>query len=443
MAVSLSLILTASGLAYYLIQPTIIGGGTWNPGKESKVYTSHDPLWIEGDANFTATAALEGWLGNGTPENPFIIDGLEIARIWGTIGDEGNCIFINNTRVSFTITNCNLTGAGCHMMGTVFAGITLQNVSSGLIINNIFQGNEVGILLQDSHSNTVVNNSYTNNMCGIHLDESSSNNMTNNTCNDSSYGISLWESDSNTLANNTCNNNYYAGIIFHEPGMLSHSGESHLNTVVNNSCNNNEVGISIKGSNSNTIMNNTCSNNNEAGIYLRNVTNSEVVINTCNKNDIGISLEGSDSNTLTNNTCKSNDIGILIEKTMAHYETELEGVSYQYWKGSDSNTLANNTCNNNDVGIAIHESRYNTIVLNSCNYNRIGIFLGSGCRDSNIVVYNTCLGNTENDIADEDMFSEPEDLELPVESMFMGLITFVVITLFVGLMVGKRVSKEE
>ena len=41
-------------------------------------YTPHNPILINGDSEFNSTAQAEGWLGNGTTSNPFVISGLEI-----------------------------------------------------------------------------------------------------------------------------------------------------------------------------------------------------------------------------------------------------------------------------------------------------------------------------------------------------------------------------
>ena len=109
MAVSLTLILTTSGLAYYLMQPTIIGGIP-DPWEGPEVLIPHGAIAIDGDADFTATALLEGWPGDGSPEDPYIIDGLDIDLTITT--PALHCISISNTRVSFIISTCNLTGAG-------------------------------------------------------------------------------------------------------------------------------------------------------------------------------------------------------------------------------------------------------------------------------------------------------------------------------------------
>ncbi|MHA2360169.1 MAG: hypothetical protein ACXAB5_07835, partial [Candidatus Thorarchaeota archaeon] len=100
MAVGLSLILTTSLMSYLMLPPALPPAlpPIELPPTPLQL-TPHGTIVIDGDANFTATALLEGWPGNGSPEDPFIIDGLEIDRG----GEVGHCISIINTRVSFII----------------------------------------------------------------------------------------------------------------------------------------------------------------------------------------------------------------------------------------------------------------------------------------------------------------------------------------------------
>jgi len=95
--------------------------------------TPHAPIFIDGDANFSDTASAEGWSGNGSEGDPYIIDGLTIDRG----GSAGDCISISNTRVNFTISNCNLTGASVNPG----AGIYLDNVTHGEITGNLIHNN--------------------------------------------------------------------------------------------------------------------------------------------------------------------------------------------------------------------------------------------------------------------------------------------------------------
>jgi parallel beta-helix repeat protein len=196
--------------------------------------TPHGAIWIDGDANFSDTALLEGWPGDGSPENPFIIDWLDIDL--SDIRFDAHPIVIRNTRVSFTISNCRLTGASRFSIYRA-AGIGIENVTNGELVNNTCNNNDIGISLGDSHSNTVANN----------------------TCNNNYSGITLYDSDYNTVANNICNNNTEYGIWLY--------GSNH-NTVTDNTCNSNNIGISLGNSHSNTVVNNACFSNTEHDIYL-------------------------------------------------------------------------------------------------------------------------------------------------------------------------------
>ncbi len=107
----------------------------------------HDPIVIDGDANFTQTAGDEGWPGDGSAGNPFIINGLDIDRA----GVVGHCINITNTQVHFTISNCTLTGAN----SSLGCGIYLDTVDNGKIANNIIRNNSYSIYLYDSDYITI------------------------------------------------------------------------------------------------------------------------------------------------------------------------------------------------------------------------------------------------------------------------------------------------
>ena len=63
----------------------------------------HDPISIDGNGDFTSTAASEGWLGDGTAISPYLIDGYNI--ISGI-----KAISVNNTNVYFRISNCSFSG---------------------------------------------------------------------------------------------------------------------------------------------------------------------------------------------------------------------------------------------------------------------------------------------------------------------------------------------
>ena len=421
-AVSLTLLLTAAGLVYYWMLPL--------PGNGGFVEEIHYGfITIDGDANFSDTALLEGWPGDGSPENPFIIDGLDID-----ISDDDNywyCIKITNTQLSFIISNCSLSGAIYNITDVRRyrgAGIFLENVTNCELVKNIIDSDAYGIRAVNLNSSKITDNiCYGGNkilqgfskICSIYLVGSTYNTIANNTCNDSEFvGIRLSDSSYNIVANNTCNGN---GWRHHRGGgiYLKHShanivanntcndniGEDqevseeslsaiHLefsdsNSVSNNTCNRNEWGITLHESKGNTVINNTC-NNNTRGIYLYESglldwghwgTDGIVANNTCNGNhEDGIQIQSSFGVIVANNTCNSNEWGI-------------------YLGHSEHITVASNTCNNNSIGIYVQRSDELAVTRNTCTNNRIGIFLYYS--DAEGIASNTYWGNTEHDLVGE------------------------------------------
>ncbi len=320
----------------------------------------HGPIVIDSDANFSATALDEGWSGDGSSESPFIIDGYDIDLG----GAAGTCINITNTRVNFTISNCNLSSANVNPG----SGVYLNNVSHGKILGNIFLNDYYAIYLYESNHTTIADNTCDSNTWGIHVNYGQSNTLKNNTCTNHWRGLVVYRSSLNLVVNNNCSHNVASGIAI---------TESTLNEVYNNTCNYEDYnGIDVVLSNSNNLENNTCKNNNEYGIYLEDSDSNTITNNTCSANNLaGIDLRDSDSNTIANNTCNNRDYGINI-------------------RYSNSNIIANNTCNyNNDYGIRLYESDFNTIVNNTCNHNNYnsGIYIFGS--ESNTIADNSFSSN--------------------------------------------------
>ncbi|MHA2141740.1 MAG: right-handed parallel beta-helix repeat-containing protein [Candidatus Thorarchaeota archaeon] len=239
--------------------------------------TSHSPITIISDQNFTDTALAEGWPGNGSTQNPFIIDGLEIDRG----GTAGHGISISNTRVNFTISNCHLTGASIDPG----AGIFLSNVSYAEIAGNNCSTNRFGIWL-DSGSNY---NSITNNTCnygnrGIRVTFSHHNIIKGNVCDGNGDGIFLLGADWCEIESNWVNDSAWNGI--HLEGTLFAS-------ILNNTCLfNDDAGIRYFASSEGLVANNTCRNNTWFGIQADSSGNTLFTNNTIVKNDYGIYVDG-------------------------------------------------------------------------------------------------------------------------------------------------------
>jgi parallel beta-helix repeat protein len=325
----------------------------------------HAPIVIHGDANFSSTALNEGWSGNGSSEDPFIIDILYID-----LGREaGHCINISDTRANFTIQNCNLTGASSG------AGIFLENVSFGYLFNNTCTFNGHGIYLLQSTYNVLENNTCFSNSRGIYMYASDFNTVIGNDCDDNNnYGIFLELCDSNLLRSNLCSSTGTNGI----------NGRAlTANTFANNTCNQNYGGIRIGDSSfGNIVVNNTCSYNSHYGIrgYNDDIELQLFIINNiCTNNENGIEPSGTGVIVTKNNLVDNEIYGIYIEgcdESTFSYNSILrsyEGIWSYYAR---YNTYSHNEISIGDDGMWFWESQENMISENSISgFIRSGITL--------------------------------------------------------------------
>jgi len=271
-------------------------------------YVDHDIISISGNSNFTATAALENWPGEGNKSDPFIIDGLNITRV----SDFDVLLSIQDTNVYFQISNCFLTN------GVI--GIELTNVDHGLISNNtITMNSERGILLNESRNNVILNNIIINNSWGgVEISESNNSTLINNTVMGSSSGIRIESSTNSTLINNTINSGTGISLFFSLSIKLTGnkifnctdgvwaSACAQLIVIGNNISDSNYHGIYLGSSNSH-ISTNFISNSKWIGIYVssRNNNISTNFVSNCKWGGISVS---SRNNTINNNILKNNGI---------------------------------------------------------------------------------------------------------------------------------------
>ncbi len=355
-------------------------------------YIPHDPIYIDGSSDFAAQAEKEGWPGEGTKDNPYIIENYNINA------SKSNGIEIRNTNLYFIIKNCVIHD------GTYHSGIYFKNVRNGIVNGVIFYNNEVGIDLADSYDNIISNNSITNNYDGMRLDSSRSNNIMHNNISNNQYGIWFVSSTSNNIMHNNISNNQYG--IFHSSG----------NNIMHNSISDNQYGIF--GSSSNNIMHNNISNN-QYGIHLYSFLespNSNLIIynNIYSNSWAGIWIESPIPSPPLSHNNVMNDDGIFIFGGLQHWNTHtienntINGKPLYYFKNQIGGMvprdageviLANSTemiienlsINNTTVGIELGFSTQNIIINNSISNNQYGIHLYSS--SSNIMHNNIYLNN--------------------------------------------------
>jgi parallel beta-helix repeat protein len=205
---------------------------------------SQSGFYIEGNAALAAKSSS----GNGTEENPFVIENLQITEGIPVGGEEGSScysqfnpifgIFINSTDKFFTIRNCSILlpyhppwyNPWCmHLIYYYYyIGIQLLNVTNGKLCNitiSIESGFQTGLSLDYSSNNTISNNTFIDFDRGITLFYSNHNKLIKNLIQNDDVGLDLVGSSHNTIINNTITNNRY-------PLLLIDSSNS--NSISNN-----------------------------------------------------------------------------------------------------------------------------------------------------------------------------------------------------------------
>ena len=419
------------------------------PIEEQSRGIAHGAIHINGNADFANQAGTNGWQGNGSQENPYIIENYNIDGNGGAY-----CIWIENTSLWFVIRNCTVWNATYIQSLVCGSGIYLTNVTNGTLTSNECFSNFYGIYLYVSSNNTLSNNTCRDNYYyNIYLCGSANCTLINNTCftNRFSLGVflvcttnliitgnTLWNIgfvimgptlenwNTHVMENNTVNGlpvyyykNQNGGSVPADAGQIilanctnmdisGHNltddsvgiqlGYSHYNYITNNTCASNFRGIYLESSSENRIMYNTCCNNLDGISFWRSHENV-IVNNTCTgNNNYGIFLDESNSTIVANNICSQNSCGLGI------YCSSNNSVTENYcWDNSDyygvfmyqasNNSITYNECSGNHDGIFITDSSNNIISNNTCrNNSRGGIFQYSSAE--NEITDNTCTGNS-------------------------------------------------
>ncbi|MHA1959944.1 MAG: right-handed parallel beta-helix repeat-containing protein [Candidatus Thorarchaeota archaeon] len=232
----------------------------------SDTFTPHDAIAIFSDAEFAATASDEGWPGDGTAENPYVISGLLLTdssvqpvKIW-------------NTEVHWILENNLIEGGG-------LCGIWIDDTTNGIIRNNIIRNRHSGIVLENPEYLTVLENDVYNN---------------------SGNGIEVLGSFINsTIQGNRIQENILDGVYI--PAGIDSIFED--NTIADNG----ENGIAITLCTRNIIRSNLVERNGHSGIIV-GASNSVIEGNTITESGFdGLTLTTGSRSEILNNTLQVNE----------------------------------------------------------------------------------------------------------------------------------------
>ncbi|MEE9151824.1 MAG: right-handed parallel beta-helix repeat-containing protein, partial [Thermoplasmata archaeon] len=315
-------------------------------------YTPHDPIYIVGDEDFAVQAAEEGWPGDGSEGNPYIIEGYEISAA------KANGIEIKSTTVYFIIKGTLIKGGKYR-----YHGIDLDVVINGTVKNCTFEMNNYGIYIYYSNDNEIVENTFNSNYNqDIRLGYSSRNTLTGNRFVENGISISgnsleHWNTHDIDTSNKINDKLVYywknqtGGTVPLDAGQIILANCTDV-LIENQELTNTSIGIQLGYSSSITIKNNNVTSNNRFGIYLYESDNNTIIDNNASNNGFGIFLEqGSSRNHIMNNNFSNNSIGVDIKK-------------------SNDNHITNNLALNVWSGISIFDSYYNVITDNIISTDR-------------------------------------------------------------------------
>jgi parallel beta-helix repeat protein len=168
-----------------------------------------EKIFIDNNWSDANTAGI--CIGEGNSTHPYIIKDLIIDA-----GNIGSCIWIENTNDYFKIENCTLYNS---QLFTTYGGISLLNVTNGLITNNSLYNNLDGIYLNSSTNNNIIGNNIYNCDTGLELLYSNANNIYLNSLTGNNIDIFYLYS----------NNNYYSEQKF----IYTYNGNNYTNYLGN------------------------------------------------------------------------------------------------------------------------------------------------------------------------------------------------------------------
>jgi parallel beta-helix repeat protein len=295
-------------------------------------YTQHLEVLIESDEEFV----LQGWPGNGTESNPYLINNLHITSA-------ATSIEIQNTRVFFVVQNCLLES------DVAFGeGILLYNVTNAHIQDCIITGHDRGILIRKSSNSSLLNN----------------------TVDRANRGISAKYIENCIFEDNIVRNSL----------DLSGTGNGHGISI---------IGVSFPGV---ALINNTAYANDDNGFTLSHAGFIILENNTsCQNGNEGYSIALSQVHLVNCWSLDNGNNGFLLSSSdfcnITQCISETNGGSGYYFSGGSETTLIDNIAvRNSKSGFSFMSSDGNKLELNNATENGLDGFVFD---DSNYNILNS------------------------------------------------------
>ncbi|MFP4142412.1 MAG: NosD domain-containing protein [Thermoplasmata archaeon] len=310
-------------------------------------YSEINPIHIKDDEEFETKVEQNGWLGSGTEEDPFLIEGYAIDG-----GEKSSPIFIEDVDSHFIIRDNRLYNANRSRdarSGT--SGIYLADTKNGLIIDNKIELNSCGILLENSSGNTIEDNRALNNHVGIHLSSSEGNTIENNSVGKSyhpvyGHGIFLDDSNNNDITGNS--------VINSDEGILLENSDENL--LKENNASFNSRGLKFEESNMNQVNGMSLYKNRFFGIYMDDSEENEISYLHSFNNVYGAYIRSSEKNLFLNNNMMHN-----------------RGTGMMFFSSKSNRVSTSNFSDNGGYGLTLFTSQNHSIYNNRFNEGGINL----------------------------------------------------------------------
>jgi parallel beta-helix repeat protein len=186
------ILVSAASVAYVFLGGL---GETGNDGNgavpTSPILNINPAIHIDGDAALHSLVVNNSWTGDGTPENPYIIENQSIA-------EPSNCIDIRNVEASFIIQQCELATT----LDNAGTAIYLMRCSNAVIRNCRTEGGISGIEFFLCNDVEVSDCIVSHTIFGINSSVSQRALIKGNTIVESWWGISIVASNETTVIDN-------------------------------------------------------------------------------------------------------------------------------------------------------------------------------------------------------------------------------------------------
>ncbi|MFW9974308.1 MAG: NosD domain-containing protein [Candidatus Thorarchaeota archaeon] len=287
-------------------------------------YVFHEPFNITSDSDFE----IQGWPGNGSYSNPFLIENLNITT------SQSACIWVSNTTSHFIIQNCYFASPvnefGSHQ--PVFP-ITMTNVSNSIIRGNKIIDSKCGISGYSLFNCSISDNQFNVSWSAIEIRLSNFTTILNNSQKFDScyYGLNIISCRNCTISHNVFMHILSTGIYT----QMSYNTSLIYNTLVSSISGNpfSWCGISIVYGAFCIVRQNEISNFVMRGIQIFG-NNHLVANNNITSNEIGILISANTSNVRNNMLVNNfNAIEIINSNHTKIYTNTIQGESGRYGSG--------------------------------------------------------------------------------------------------------------